>query len=166
MATLRSLLTDICKQWPEVVKENYDGHAFPVKFKAEFVAKVSDILVRKHPNLQVKGSIGLSRWATIAWIAALDPDVTETVRDGFYPIYRFKADGSGVYLCLMYGLAIPTEKHGTVKARALAAQTTADIFKTVPALQSWGESTIDLGGSTTRGKAYDKANITAKYYAL
>jgi hypothetical protein len=166
MATLRSLLTDICKQWPVVVEEKYDGHPFSVKFQTEFVAKVSDILARQHPNLQVKGSIGLSRWATIAWIAAFDPDVTETVRDGFFPIYRFKADGTGVYLCLMHGLAIPTKMHGTVKARELAAQTTAGIFETLPVLKNWGESTVNLGVDTARGRAYDKANITAKYYAI
>ncbi|NQZ08450.1 MAG: DUF3578 domain-containing protein [Algicola sp.] len=166
MATLRSLLTEICEQWPIAVNETFKAHPLAKKFRTEFAEKVAEILADRYSHLSIKASPGAGQWANVAWLSMLDKVVTTTTQDGFYPVYLFKADGSGLYLSLIHGTTKPMAEFGKVKANALAAQRTAAIFQVVPKLKAWGGVTVELAASTSLGRSYEKANITAKYYSL
>ncbi len=166
MATLRKLLTDICKQWPSAVNEQFKGHPLAKKFRTELAAKIADTLASRHSNLLIKASPGAGQWANIPWLSMLDSDVTDTTQGGFYPVYLFKADGSGVYLSLIHGTTRPTKEFGRAKAKEITSHTTTAILQLLPNLQLWGDARIDLGASTKLGRSYEQANIRAKYYAL
>jgi hypothetical protein len=166
MATLRSLLTKICNQWPDAIDETFTGHPLGSLVRQEFKSKITGILAGRYSNLIIKASVGMSKWADIAWLSMLDPDVTATTQGGYYPVYLFKADGSGVYLALAFGITSPKDMYSKEKAKAIGMQLTADIFQAVPALKNWGSSTIDLTATSTRGRGYEKASITAKYYPI
>lgn len=82
--------------------------------------------LRERPRLVVKASAGHGSWARIPWLAVMDPEVTTTTRSGYYVIWLFRVDMSGVYLTLNQGVAEPLGRLGkdvglaTVRERAAA----------------------------------------------
>ena len=44
----------------------------------------------------VEGSVGKGNWAETPWIAIFDPLVRESAQQGYYVVYLFRPDGSGV----------------------------------------------------------------------
>ncbi|WP_445300041.1 MrcB family domain-containing protein [Microcoleus sp. AT3-A2] len=60
----------------------------------------------------VKASAGNGSWAKVPWIAIFNKLVTESVQSGFYCVYLFRAEFSGVYLSLNQGIADKRNKFG------------------------------------------------------
>jgi len=52
---------------------------------------------------KVEGSPGKGNWAEVPWIGIFDRKITTTATKGYYIVYLFIADMSGVYLSLNQG---------------------------------------------------------------
>lgn len=71
------------------------------------------------PNIyHVAGSVGKGRWAEIPWISIFLKNLTTSATRGYYIVYLFSADGSGVYVSLNQGWTYFKEKYGTKIGRA------------------------------------------------
>ncbi len=61
-------------------------------------------VVARNPFLKVKPSVGQGRWAETPTLAFLDRRATTTAQDGIFVIYRFRPDGTALYLILGQGI--------------------------------------------------------------
>ena len=57
-------------------------------------------------------SAGMGRWSYNPWITFFNPKITNSARSGYYVVYLFKSDMSGVYISLNFGEVDFKEKYG------------------------------------------------------
>ena len=75
-------------------------------------------LLENSERYKVVGSPGMGNWASCPWIAVFDKLVTETAQSGYYPVYLFREDMSGLYFSLNQGI---TEVHQKYQSKAKLA---------------------------------------------
>lgn len=117
-------------------------------------------------RLRVRWSVGQGNWATIPWVALLDPDVTDRVSRGVYVIFLFRADLSGVYLTLNQGTTEMGSGAGVadeLRARAHALRAACG------ALPKHGfllDHSIALRSTTAIARGYEHATVAHKLYEV
>ncbi len=121
-------------------------------------------ILKDHPSFKIKSSAGAGNWANVAWLSILNPEITDTTQDGIYPVYLFKADGSGVYLSLNQGTTNPAKSLGKKGTVEQANKISQSLLESIDGLKSWGERSINLAATTPLGKSYEASNVVAKYY--
>lgn len=164
MNDLQQLLQEITGKWSIAKREAFTSHPLANKFRNEFVDAIKNIVADVSPSFIVKGSVGAGNWANVPWLSIRDPEITETTQDGVYPVYLFKADGSGVYLSLNQGTTNPAKKFGKRRATQQAKEFAELVRHQVAGVTEWGHQSIDLQATTALGKSYEMPNIIAKYY--
>ncbi|OQK16513.1 hypothetical protein AU255_00985 [Methyloprofundus sedimenti] len=161
---MKELLEEIINGWSSATREKFTNHPIAQKIRIEFPNKIRDYISETHPSFIVKSSAGAGNWANVAWLSILNPEITTTTQDGIYPVYLFKADGSGIYLSLILGTTNPAKSLGKKEANKQADNISQYIRESIDGLKNWGDSSIDLAATTALGKSYETSNIVAKYY--
>lgn len=111
---------------------------------------------------KVKGSPGITRWTNFPWIAIFDTIVTESAQSGYYIVFLFKSDMSGVYLSLNQGV---TSIKARFKKEAVdILKATAKSYRSKLIIDEGHQLIIDLAANNTRSRLYEAGNIVAKYY--
>jgi hypothetical protein len=164
MTDLQQLLKNVCSKWVNAKTETFTKHPLAIQFRNELVTIVKTVVLESGRDFKVKGSVGAGNWADVAWISILDPDISGTTQDGIYPVYLFKADGSGVYLSLMQGTTDPARRLGRTEAKKAAEELASVMRQEIAGLDAWGPQSINLEASTALGQSYEASNIAAKYY--
>ncbi|WP_158825727.1 MrcB family domain-containing protein [Mucilaginibacter lacusdianchii] len=141
----------------------FSGNQLANKLRNEFPNAIQDIIIDK-ARYKVVGSPGKGNWTECPWIAILDKLITETPQSGYYPVFLFKADMTGVYLSLNQGVTeikdnYKRDSKNVLKLRALDFRAKLDISP-----QDLLE--IDLQSNTSNAKLYEAGNIVAKYYPV
>jgi len=165
MGTLREELKYVLNNWTEATERPMKGHPLAERFRNQLKASVEAIVRESFPDFIVEASPGAGNWASVPWVSILDPEITTSTQGGIYPVYLFKADGSGVYLSFNQGTTEPRNVLGTIKAKKFASKVTNKILHDLPDLTDWGMRDIDLISTTPLGKSYEHPNISAKYYS-
>lgn len=159
--SLSRLLEEICNELPtarmQQFAQNLLANKIRVDLKNELESYVNQYIQKSQTlnDYKVKASPGSGNWAEVVWAAVLDQEITNTAQRGFYPVYLFKPDGSGIYLSLNQGTTntIETER---VQFRDAARQ--------VAEVADWGLQNIELGANTPAGASYEAPNIVARFY--
>jgi 5-methylcytosine-specific restriction enzyme B len=115
--------------------------------------------------VRVKWSMGQGNWATIPWIALLDPHLTDRVSRGVYVIYLFQADMGGVYLTLNQGTS---ELGSGPNAERELRSRAATLRKSIDSLRASGfllDHSIDFRSDGAVARAYQNSTIAHKHYA-
>jgi 5-methylcytosine-specific restriction protein A len=115
---------------------------------------------------KVTGSAGQGKWAEIPWIAIFDRQITETAQEGYYIIYFFRKDMSGVYLLLDMGWTFFEKEYG-VKEGRVKIREVANNFKTIVKSKSvleFNAAQIDLKSNSKFAVGYELGNICGKFY--
>ncbi len=165
MVELSQILEEISNNWTSAVTESFSNHLIAQKIRKELPNIIKNIVANQFPTLEIKSSAGAGNWANVPWLSILDPKITDTTQEGIYPVYLFKADGTGVYLSLNQGTTNPANLLGKNEAEKQALETSQFILESIDGLKDWGDTSIDLAASTPLGKSYERSNIIAKYYA-
>ncbi|HEY9896294.1 MAG TPA: DUF3578 domain-containing protein [Candidatus Sericytochromatia bacterium] len=169
---LKELLEKVLLEYPEASKETFKGHKFAAHFRnvipnfLESALALSDIY-------SVKASAGNGAWAKVPWIAIFNKLVTETVTSGFYCVYLFRVDCSGVYLSLNQGIADKRDKYGLGVSRDMLRKQ-AILFRdfledeSVKDFSDPFDLKLDFIPKETTarrlGLAYEAGNIVSKLY--
>lgn len=115
----------------------------------------------------VEGSAGKGRWAEVPWTGIFDRTVTETAQKGFYLVYLFKTDMSGLYLSLNQGVTqVRAEyKSDTINALHTKARDYLAQLGSV-ATQGLECGPIDLAAPErgSLGNDYQESSIAATFY--
>jgi 5-methylcytosine-specific restriction enzyme A len=113
----------------------------------------------------LKGSVGQGNYAQCPWVAIFDPIVTDSAERGFYIVYLFKGDGTGVHLSLNQGTTEALETFGRQsylkELRAKAEQYGRLLGHGV---ERWESRPLDLPGDSDLPKGYNAGNIANAYY--
>ena len=114
---------------------------------------------------RVKSSVGQGNWATVPWIAVLDPRETNTTQHGD-PVLLVPEDLRGVYLTLAQGVQLKRDR-GKAGAYATLSERAQTLRPRLASLTSRGFSNgndVNLGGSSL-GHDYAASVVVSKYYA-
>ncbi|MDR6194760.1 MrcB family domain-containing protein [Siphonobacter sp. SORGH_AS_0500] len=116
----------------------------------------------------IKGSAGQGNWNTIPWIAIFDILVTQTAQTGFYPVFLFKEDMSGVYFSLNQGVTDLKAKYRRKVSDVLKNKAEDYRAQLGKLSANFTFDPIKLVNSSSRasklGELYESGNILAKFY--
>ena len=163
---LNELFNDILRNWVEATHEQFTEHPIAIKLRVDLKSEIEKVLSEKNINYIIKASAGAGNWANVPWLSMLDPLKTVTTQEGIYPVYLFRADGTGIYLSLGFGTTKLIEEYGANKAKEEATRISEKINSKFPEMTNWGTDTIDLKASTKLGKSYEWASAGAKFYNI
>lgn len=135
--------------------------------------QLADSLRNEYPNLLaqilpdqsryiVAGSPGKGNWTDNPWIAILDTLITNTPQSGYYPVFLFKSDMSGVYLSLNQGVTEVKEYYKRDAKKVLKLR--AEDFRAKIDIGANDLLEIDLNSASSNAKLYMAGNIIARYY--
>ncbi|WP_233986203.1 MrcB family domain-containing protein [Pectobacterium versatile] len=155
----------ITKSWVSATKQGFTNNPIANLLRKELKKEIEDIVSQFDLNYDVEASAGAGNWANVPWVSILNPKITSTTQAGIYPVYLFKADGSGIYLSLNQGTTKPAKKWGKKGAEERAEYVKKQLLSKIIGLENWGVKDIDLQADTTLGKSYEKPSVIAKYYA-
>jgi|UniRef100_UPI0040479ACF 5-methylcytosine-specific restriction enzyme A len=114
---------------------------------------------------KIQGSIGQGNPAEIPWICVFDLDITSSAQDGFYIVYLFKSDMSGVYLSLNQGWTQYERQFGVKEGRAEISKNSKYAKSLLKSDQGFSYDLIDLKATKSLGKGYELGNICSVYYS-
>jgi 5-methylcytosine-specific restriction protein A len=165
--SLSETIQKILAGYSSAKSEEFTAHPLGAVLRTEMPSELRTIIsgLSQYDYL-LKGSAGQGQWVASPWVAILDPLVTDTPQRGYYPVYLFREDLSGLYLSLNQGVTEPRAKyHSNVKdaLRARAADFRARIGE-IP--KEFPEKVIDLRtpSGSSYASDYEAGNICAKFY--
>jgi len=163
--SLADVLRQIANGWLKAKNETFTNHPIAKLVRQDLIESVKAALGDDHIKYLLKSSPGAGNWADVPWLAILNPKLTTSTQSGVYPVYLFRADGTGVYLSLCFGTTELKQKFGTNGAKEKAAELRDEIRKHDKRLSSWNEF-IDLRTNTALGRSYEWASAGAKFYDI
>ncbi|AZV48704.1 DUF3578 domain-containing protein [Bacillus halotolerans] len=147
----------------ETFKNHPLGYLVRHEIKRNLIAEAKLDLSKYH----VAGSIGIGKWAEVPWISIFIKNLTTSATRGYYIVYLFNADGSGLYVSLNQGWTYFKEKYGTKLGKA-KIQKTASIIReklnTIP--RKMNLLNISLKGEGDLAKGYELGHICGRYYDI
>jgi len=96
-------LIEILENYFKEKENTFKGNALAHKIRNAYPKSIENIISDKE-RYKIDGSPGKGRWSNIPWIAIFDKLITNSAQSGYYPVFLFKADMSGVYLSLNQGV--------------------------------------------------------------
>lgn len=118
-------------------------------------------------DLAVEGRDGTGQKSEIPWVRVYSDSRSPSANEGWYCVYLFRRDGTGVYLCL--GQASTRYQDGDFKPRS--AEELASLVEwakqnlgTALTSKTGLASAIELRGQGKLGPAYERGTVCCKYY--
>jgi 5-methylcytosine-specific restriction protein A len=114
----------------------------------------------------VNGSIGKGLISETPWIGVFDTEITKSAQNGYYIVYLFKADLTGVYLSLNQGWTQYETEYGVKLGKEKIVENAKRAQNLLRSTSSFSFEPIDLKATKTLAKGYELGNICSKYYDL
>ncbi|MFC1998782.1 MrcB family domain-containing protein [Chloroflexota bacterium] len=114
----------------------------------------------------VQGGSGKGNWAEIPWIGVFDRQITTSAQKGYYIVYLFKAEMTGVYLSLNMGWTQFENKFKSLKEARANIRDTAVVCKKLlrSSLSDFSYDPINLATKRTLGVGYQLGHICGRFY--
>jgi len=162
---LREGFERVLNEYLGASQENFARHEL-AKFIREDLCDAVKSACDASDRLLFKGSAGQGNWARGPWVGIFDKLVTDSAQSGYYPVYLFREDMTGLYLSLNQGM---TEAKKLYKSDAKdALESRANNFRAILGniIRDFRDDRIDLKPtSPTNDTAfYQYGNICAKFY--
>jgi 5-methylcytosine-specific restriction enzyme A len=166
--SIRENLLEVLHGYVDARQEEFTGHALAQRVRTELPASIQAALPANSPLLLIKGSAGQGRWVRGPWAAIFNRLVTDSAQKGFYPVYLFAEDMSGVYLSLNQAMTEAKDRYRADAKTALRAR--AENFRAMlgPNIQPFTIDAIDLAPSNSNNDTafYEASNICSVYYPV
>jgi hypothetical protein len=123
--------------------------------------------LQAHPEVAVSWSLGKGNWATVPWIALMDRRATTSTQRGFYVVFLFPQDLSGVYLTLNQGVTDVIQSMGRAAGRQELQARAQRARLAAPELAEAGFVLDDAMGLRTNAALaadYESSTIAYKFY--
>ena len=164
--TFRENLIRILTQYNTARQEEFSGHSLARLIRHEFPSSLKDHFEESDRYLW-KGSPGQGNWARAPWLAVFDILITNSAQSGYYPVYLFREDFSGVYLSLNQGVTEIRQKYQSEAKDALRAKAADYLAQIGSAPVGFTNDKIDLRPSSLQNLSafYEAGNIFSKFYS-
>lgn len=120
---------------------------------------------------KISASAGNGQWAVIPWLSIYDRKITESAQKGYYIVYLFTADLSGVYLSLNQGYTFYQKNYAREDPKKKIELVSKYWQANLPFLKDingFNSNKINLnykGTGTVLPKGYELGNIFSKFYS-
>lgn len=154
---LSSVLLQICV---EIKAREQTSATFSSERLSQLVAEDAVAIIRAvvRGEAEVVGRTGIGTAADVPWVGIFLPDSEPSAKQGFYLVYLFSKDGSGVYLSLNQGTEEVRGGMEVLRKRALD-------LRTATGSQPDLLEDIDLKSENTRPRKYEAGSAYAIYYS-
>ncbi len=129
--------------------------------------EITEIVKDKY-RYRIIGSCGKGKWAKYPWIAILDRTITGKPKTGFYPMFLFREDMSGIYLSLNQGVTKIRNIHkrrAKIVLESFATSYRDLIDKTFVGNFIYASIDLKVPNKNSLAAYYEAGNIIAKYYS-
>jgi len=114
---------------------------------------------------KIEGSVGKGEISEIPWVCVFHRSITESATTGYYIVYLFRADYSGLYMSLNQGWTQYKNTYGRDARTRIKAN--AEIIKEkLRSVEGFDFGEISLSGRTDLATGYELGNICSKYYSV
>jgi Predicted restriction endonuclease len=158
---MENILKEPLENYLTQKRQPFAGNILADKLRNEYPELLTS-LISDETRYKVVGSSGQGNWATCPWIAILDILVTNSAQAGYYPVFLYKADMTGVYLSLNQGVTEIRDYYKSETRNVLRLR--AEDFRAKLDIRPEHLTTISLNSNTLYAKLYEAGNIVAKYY--
>ena len=114
---IRDAIAEILLGYGFAKSQSFSGHRLAKVLRRDLPSAVRPIVLGD--RYLIEGSAGQGRWAEVPWVAVFDRLITNTAQQGFYIVYLFRGDLTGVYLSLNQGVTSIREVYGTDAKKSL-----------------------------------------------
>ena len=142
------------------IKQSNLGNTFRTEIVEYVKNKIND------ERYLVEGSIGKGNWAKVPWLGIFNRFITESATEGFYIVYLFKSDMSGVFLSLNQGVTTFKEHYKSDPETALR-QKANDYIAQLGFINNdflMGYIDLEIDSKTSIGNLYQHGSIISKLY--
>ena len=116
----------------------------------------------------IKGGVGqFGNFAEIPWLGIFDKEITNGAQKGYYLVYLFNKDKTGVYLSLNQGWTSYNSRYGAdVNKKAVEnTKTLKEELKSIMELpENFSFEGIELDAMSDMGRGYELTHICGKFY--
>jgi len=126
--TIREAIATTFVGYGSAKLQTFAGHALARVACRDFPDAKRAVIPEK--RYHIEGSAEQGQWAELPWVAVFDRLITNTARQGFYIVYLFRSDLSGVYLYLNQGV---TSEMFTARMEARDVSVRSSAFLPKPA---------------------------------
>lgn len=155
----------IIAQYPAAMQGPFANSPVAAHVRHDFPDAVRQIAATQG-ELLVEGSAGIGVWARCPWIAVFDPLITDSAQHGYYPVYLFREDFTGVYLSLNQGVTEVKNRYRAGAKDALSARAIDFRARLGSLPKGFSANSIDLRPSTPGNNSayYEAGNICSVFY--
>ncbi|MER2079418.1 MrcB family domain-containing protein [Psychrobacillus psychrotolerans] len=158
-------LLQVLIQYNTAKQEAFGNHTLSNHVRKILKSDVYDEAGLDPKAYHVVGSVGQGQWAEIPWLSIFMRDITISATKGYYIVYLFNADGSGVYVSLNQGWTYFKDKYGTKNGVDMIKRTAGIMRNKLHTIPSDMQLlSIDLKGRGPLAKGYESGHICGKYY--
>ncbi len=156
----------IINEYPIAALQPLAGNSLANLIRRELPKKLEARCSNPDDRYRFIGSPGQGNWARSPWVAVLDTLVTTTVQRGYYPVYLFREDFTGVYLSLNQGVTTVREQYKTGAREALHIRATDFRAQLDATAKRFPLEKIELhpAPGSSLSPDYEAGNIRAKFY--
>lgn len=160
---MKNIFEEILANYQLERTKQFGGNNLATKFRQDYPELIKSLIEDKE-RYKVIGSPGKGNWADAPWIAILDKLVTDSPQTGYYPVYIFKPDMTGVYLSMNQGVTSISEyyKRDAKKVLRLRAE---DYRAKLEYNEALFNHEISLNSNNKNSKLYEAGNIVSKLYS-
>src|SRR5437899_3195548 len=119
---IRDDLLEVLHGYVGAKQEGFTGHAMAQLLRRGLPTSVREALPGNDELLLVRGSAGQANWVRGPWVAIFNRLVTDSAQRGFYPVYLFAEDMSGLYLSINQAMTEAKERYHSDAKTALRAR--------------------------------------------
>lgn len=163
--SIRSGLEKVLEEYPKARYEEFTRHPLANFIRHDLTEAIAEASGDAGRYL-FKGSAGQGNWARGPWVAIFNPIITTSAQRGFYPVYLFREDMTGVYLSLNQAMTEQKNQYKSDAKTVLKAR--AGNFRAILGPQTGKFKDIDINlapsASSNDTAFYEAGNILARYY--
>lgn len=164
--SIQAIIEQVLGGYLDATSEKFAEHSMANTVRSRLPAAIESAFPQKSGLLKFKGSAGQSQWVRAPWAAVYNRLITDSAQRGFYPVYLFSEDMSGVYLSLNQAMT-EAKKDYRVKAKT-ALRARAGNFRALlgSKIAPFSTEDIDLSPSSPSNDSafYEAGNICSVFY--
>lgn len=163
---MRKLFFDVFDNYTEFYNNPAENINIKKTLKYDIPYEMKSILQLDPKKYLITGSYGVGNPTETPWIAIFDKSITVSAQHGFYVVILFRKDMQGCYLSLNQGTTYLRNKFKGYKP-VQKMKEVANKLENALSLHTVNGliSEINLASIQQNAKAYEAANIQAKFYA-